>query len=499
MNSTTSTPLPRSTIVTAFVLVAGGLAVVFDSTIMSIALKTLSVELAAPVSTIQWVITGYLLALAVAIPIVGWAQARFGGKRVWMIALTIFLLASIACSFAWDASSLIAFRVVQGLGGGLMMPLMATLAIQQVPQGAALGRLMALISLPMALGPILGPTIGGLLLNSLGWRSLFWVNIPLCLIGLALAWRFIPADALTTRPRLDWVGLLVISPGLVGVLLGLSNVGGVGGITRVDAWAPLLAGMVLIAVFVWWETHRAQDALVDIKLFTRRPVASASIVLSLSSVAVYGGMLLLPLFFQSVRGADALTAGLLLIPQGIGALLSRTLAGRLTDTIGARRVAMGGFVILALATIPFAFADASTSSLWLMAVLLVRGFGMGAVMIPVMSVAYVGLPRNDVPHASILTRLAQQLGGAFGTAVLAVVLESAIADATSPTVVSDGFDAAFWWATALSAAAVLICLALPTSSTAATDPPAPAIEPMTAPSAAAVPETELAQPEASRK
>lgn len=471
MNSTTSTPLPRSTIVTAFVLVAGGLAVVFDSTIMSIALKTLSVELAVPVSTIQWVITGYLLALAVAIPIVGWAQTRFGGKRVWMIALTIFLLASIACSFAWDASSLIAFRVVQGLGGGLMMPLMATLAIQQVPQGAALGRLMALISLPMALGPILGPTIGGLLLNSLGWRSLFWVNIPLCLIGLALAWRFIPADAPTTRPRLDWVGLLVISPGLLGVLLGLSNVSGEGGLARVDAWAPLLTGIIFIGLFVWWEARRGAHALVDIRLFTRRPVASASIVLSLSSVAVYGGMLLLPLFFQSVRGADALTAGLLLIPQGIGALMSRTLAGRLTDTVGARSVAMGGFVVLTLATVPFAFADASTSSVWLMAVLLVRGFGMGAVMIPVMSVAYVGLPRDDVPHASILTRLSHQLGGAFGTAVLAVILESAIASADSSSALAGGFGTAFWWASGLSAVAVLSCLALPAASKKAAEAP----------------------------
>jgi len=471
MNSTPAPAIARSTLVTAFVLVAGGLAAVFDSTIMSVALNTLSTELNSPVSTIQWVVTGYLLALAIAIPVVGWAQARFGGKRVWMIALTLFLLASIACSFAWDAPSLIAFRVAQGLSGGLMMPLMATLAIQQVPQGAALGKLMALISLPMALGPILGPTIGGLLLNSFGWRSLFWLNIPLCLIGLALAWKFIPNDAPTSRARLDWIGLLLVSPGLLGILLGLSNVGEEGGVSRFDSWAPLLGGTLLLALFVWWQARRAQHPLVDIRLFTRRSVGSASIVMALSSVAVYGGMLLLPLFFQSVRGADALAAGLLLIPQGIGALLSRPLAGRLTDTIGPRAVAMGGFVVLSIATIPFAFADASTSTLWLMLVLLIRGFGMGAVMIPVMAVAYVGLAKDEIPHASILTRLTQQLGGAFGTALLAVILTSAISGAESLTALADGFTVAFWWATGLTAAAVFICLALPRSSLPATITP----------------------------
>lgn len=465
MNGPAPVALPRKAVITALVLVTGGMAVIFDSTIMSIALKTLASELHEPLSTIQWVTSGYLLALAVAIPVVGWAQARFGGKRVWMTALTIFLVASIACSFAWDATSLIAFRVLQGIGGGLMMPLMATLAIQQVPKGASLGRLMAMVTLPVALGPILGPTIGGLLLNTLGWRSIFWVNVPLCLIGLALAWRFIPADApIASRAKLDWRGLALISPAVAGILYGLSNVSADGGPARVDFWAPISVGLVLLAAFVWTQLQTPDHALVDLALLRQRAVSSSSTVLFLSSIAVYGGMLLLPLFFQQVRGADALTAGLLLIPQGVGALLSRPLAGKLTDTIGARVVAMGGFLLLTIATIPFALADAATNEIWLVIVLVVRGFGMGAVMIPVMSVAYVGLDRDAVPHASIITRLAQQLGGAFGTAVLAVILESAAADATSIAGLADGFEVAFWWSTGLSAVAILVCLLLPAAA-----------------------------------
>lgn len=461
MTTTPSAVLPRRAIVTALVLVVGGLAVIFDSTIMSIALKTLASDLHVPVSTIQWVTTAYLLALGVAIPIVGWAQARFGGKRVWMFALTVFLLASIACSLAWDAPSLIAFRVIQGLGGGLMMPLMATLAIQQVPQGVGLGKLMAAVSLPAALGPILGPTIGGLILNTLDWRWLFWVNVPFCLVGLLLAWRFIPNDEPSSRPVLDWVGLVLISPALVGLLYGLSNVSQDGGFGRADVWMPVIAGIVFLVAFVLTQVRRPQAALVDVRLLGRRPVASASAVLFLSGASLYGAMLLLPLYFQIVRGTDALAAALLLIPQGVGALLSRTIAGRLTDTIGARVVAIVGFVLMGAATVPFALADAGTNEWWLMVVLLVRGFGMGAVMIPVMSVAFVGLDRAEVPHASIITRLAQQLGGAFGTAILAVILEAATGGAQSISGLVHGFDIAFWWAVGFTVVAIGVCFALP--------------------------------------
>ncbi|MEQ6898503.1 MDR family MFS transporter [Microbacterium sp. KR10-403] len=462
MSVSSSAPaIPRSAVVTALALVVGGLAVIFDSTIVSIALKTLAVDLDVSVATIQWVSTAYLLALGVTIPVVGWAQARIGGKRLWMIALTIFLAASIACSLAWSAPSLIAFRIVQGVGGGLMMPLMATLAIQQVPKGASFGRLMALVSLPAALGPILGPTIGGVILNWLDWHWLFWVNVPFCLVGLLLAWKLVPKDEPAGRVRLDLVGLLLASPGVVGILYGMSRVGEPGGFARLDVWLPALVGIILLALFAWRSSRRPATALIDVGLLRLRPVASSSAVLFLSGAALYGSMLLLPLFFQLLHGVDVLTAGLLMIPQGVGALLSRTLAGKLTDTIGARAVAIAGFVIMGLATVPFAVADATTNLWWLMAVLLVRGLGTGAVMIPVMAVAYVGLEHEQVPHASLITRLAQQLGGAFGTALLAVILQWAVGSTTSLGALADGFDVAFWWAVGFTVVAIVVCFALP--------------------------------------
>ncbi len=453
-------PVDRDVLKIASILIVGALAVVFDTTIVSVALHTLSRQLHASVATIQWVSTGYLLALAVAIPLAAWAQSRFGGKRVWLFALTVFLVGSIACSLAWNAESLIAFRVAQGFGGGLMLPLLQTL-VMQAAGGKALGRTMSIISLPTALGPILGPVVGGLILGSLDWRWLFWVNVPFCVVGFVLALRHLPTDVLGARPTLDVVGLLLLSPAMVGVLFGLSNVTKSGGFGRTDVWAPVIAGVALLVAFVLYARRRGDRALVDVRLFAKRPVASASAVLFLSGAALYGAMLLLPLYFQEVRGASALTAGLLLVPQGIGTLLSRGVAGRLTDSIGARTVSIVGFAIVGLATVPFALAGATTSEWTLMAALLARGFGLGAVLIPVMSVAFIGLDRSDVPHASILTRITQQIGGSFGTAVLAVILSGAAVGVTSAAGAVHAFDVAFWWAVGFTAVAVAVSFALP--------------------------------------
>ncbi|MEN5076008.1 MDR family MFS transporter [Isoptericola cucumis] len=461
--TTASGGLDRSVLRIAFAVIAGGIAVIFDTTIVNVALHDLAQDLGASISTIQWVSTGYLLAMFVAIPATGWLQARLGGKRLWILAQVGFLLGSVLCALAWSAPSLIAFRVLQGLAGGVMMPLMTTL-IMQAARGQSVGRLMAVVGLPIALGPILGPVIGGLILGNLTWHWLFLVNVPVCLLGIWLAWRVLPDDrpaADAPRPPLDVAGLCLVSPGVAAVILGLSQVGEQGGLGHVEAWLPLLVGAALLVAFVLRALRRGDRALLDLKLLRHRPLAVSTVLLTLTGVALYGAMFLLPLYFQSLRGEDALAAGLLLIPQGVGTLVTRTLGGRLTDTVGARPVAVAGFLVVALGTVPFAFSGTDSAYWWLLVALFVRGMGLGLVMTPLMAVAYVGLERQEMPDASIFTRIGQQLGGSVGTATLAMVLTASVAGATDPTVVAGGFDRAFWWATGFTLVAAGLSFLLP--------------------------------------
>ncbi len=446
---------------TVWTVLVGGMAVLFDTTIVAVALHSLANELQAPIATIQWVSTGYLLALGVTIPIAGWAQRVVGSKRLWMIALALFLVGSVLASLAWSADSLIAFRVVQGVAGGLLIPLMSTV-VMQAAGGRNLGRIMAVISLPAVLGPILGPVLGGLILQHLHWSWMFWVNVPFCVAGLVLAVIFLPPDGPVHRAPLDVVGFVLLAPGLVGVLWGLSNTSDPGGFSRGDVLVPVVAGLLLLTAFVAWSLRRRVGALVDLRLLRHWSLASSSLLLFLSGITLYGAMLLMPLYFQEVRGTTVLQAGLLLIPQGLGTLVSRSLSGRLSDTLGTRWPVVIGFLIVLLGTLPFAFADAHTSAWVLMAALFVRGIGLGTVTVPLMALGFRGLARHEVPDASIVTRIAQQVGGSFGTAVLAAILTGAAATAaTSSAGLVGAFQQSFWWAIGFTAAGVLISLSLP--------------------------------------
>lgn len=443
----------------AFTIIVGALAAMFDTTIVSVAINDLARELHAPLDTIQWVSTGYLLAMFVTIPVVRWAQSAVGGKRLWLGSLGLFLVGSVLCALAWNATSLIVFRIVQGVSGGVMMPMMMTL-IMQAAKGRNIGKVMATISLPIALGPILGPVLGGLLLATGNWPLLFLVNIPFCVVGLWLAYRNLPDDRPTgERGRLDVVGLLLLSPGAAAVVYGLSRTAS--GFGSAAVLVPLLVGLAMVAGFVVWALPRGSRALVNVRLFGHRSVASSSVLYFLSGATLYGAMLLLPLFWQQARGVDALGAGLLLIPQGIGTLLSRFVAGRYTDKVGPRAVALVGFAAVVLTTVPFAFVTAGTSDVLLMVFLLVRGLGMGVATIPLGSSAYIGLDHGEIPNATILVLIVQQIGGSFGVAILAMILQHASSGAKTPDALIHAYGTTFWWSIGFTALAVPLCLFLP--------------------------------------
>ncbi|MFY9650491.1 MFS transporter, partial [Trebonia sp.] len=250
----TLTPQVRNVLLA---LIVGGIAAILDSTMVTIALHTLAVSLHSTYGAIQWVTTGYLLAMAVAIPVTGWAESRWGGRRVWMAALVLFVAGSALCALAWSDASLIGFRVLQGFAAGLIFPLMQTLAVRAAG-GRASSNLIAAVSLPLALGPILGPVIGGVILNWLSWRWLFLVNVPVIAVGLVLAWRFLPADRPgpgAAHPRLDLIGLALLAPALATILLGLSNLSEDGSIDHAGVLVWLVVGIALLGGFVAWALH----------------------------------------------------------------------------------------------------------------------------------------------------------------------------------------------------------------------------------------------------
>jgi EmrB/QacA subfamily drug resistance transporter len=417
--------LSREVKIVAAVVVLGVIMSVLDTTIVNVALDTLSRDLHSPLSTIQWVSTGYLLSLAMVIPLAGWLSERFGSKRVWMVSVALFGLGSALCGLAWSAGALIFFRILQGFGGGMIMPVgMSVLAQTAGPH--RIGRVMSVIGVPMLLGPIMGPVIGGVIVDNASWRWIFYVNVPIAVLALGLAWRLLSSDTgRADAGRLDWTGVGLLSPGLAGVVFGLSQIETHGGITHLIAFGPIAAGLALIALFV---AHglRAPRPLIDIRLFRVPGFSAAAATTFLLGGSLFGAMIVLPLYFQIARGQSALTAGLLMAPQGVGAALAMPLAGRLTDRVGGGRVALVGLVVMTLGTLPLVGIGPHTSYAPLAVLLVVRGLGVGGAMMPAMAAAYAVLSPAEVPRATGALNVIQRVGGSVGTAVLAVVLQHQI-------------------------------------------------------------------------
>ncbi|MFB7664688.1 DHA2 family efflux MFS transporter permease subunit [Kitasatospora sp. NPDC056138] len=438
---------------TALVVVLGAFMSVLDTTAVNTAMHDLGRSFDAPLTTIQWVATGYTLALATVIPITAWAVGRLGAKRLYLTALTLFGAGSALAGLAWNTETLIVFRVLQGLGGGMLTPVGMTLVLRAAGPERT-GRAMSVLGLPVLIGPLAGPILGGALLDAASWRWIFFINPPVAAVAILLAARILPRE--TPRPgrRLDLLGLLLLSPGLAVLIYGLTSGG---------AALPMLIGATMVLGFIA-RALTTTHPLLDLRLLARRPFAAAAGAQLLFVCAYFGSLILLPLYYQGLRGQNAAHSGLLGIPQAVATGVTMQFAGRLIDRHPPGRIVLTGVTVATTGFLCFSVQVTGDVPFWhLQAALTVMGVGVGLTMMPTIAAATRSVAPEEVPLATTAVTILQQVAASTGTALMSVLLTDALRTAPHP---ADAFRHTYGWAVGLMALALLPALLLPRRRTA---------------------------------
>nr|MBO2504298.1 MFS transporter [Bacilli bacterium] len=434
--------LPKEIISIAWILVFGAIPPMLDTTIVNIAVNDITKMFSTNLAVAQWIVTGYTLALGIAVPFSGWLMKKYDGKKIFMGALGLFLAASLLCGLAWDMPSLIAFRVLQGFASGLMIPTLTALVVQ-IAGNENIGSLMSIVGIPIVFAPIIGPVIGGLILQYLSWHWLFFVNLPIGVIALLLMqWKLPKFEAIDKSAKMDWPGVLLSA--LISTMFILGVTEGREPDFRTTSILAFAVGVVSLIAYLVYAWKKNDQALIPLSLFKSKNFSASFVSLFLAGFATNGPMLLLPMFFQNVKGLSVIESALWLVPQGIGMLVARPLVGKLTDQFGARLVVLPSIVISLLGTLPFVYFDSGTLHWMIWMVLFIRGIGIGGITVPVMSDSYVGLEKSLIPAASVATRITQNIGAAFGSAILATVVSGALsAKETTVTNMADAYHLGF--------------------------------------------------------
>jgi EmrB/QacA subfamily drug resistance transporter len=398
------------------VAVLGSLLAQLDATIVNVSLSNLAQDLHATLPAIQWVTSGYLLALALVLPLNGWLIGRVGGKALYVWCFSSFTLSSLLCGLAWSADALIGLRLLQGASGGLLAP-MAQLMMRRAA-GNQFTRVAGYATVPILLGPLLGPVIAGVILRHASWRWLFFVNLPIGVLALVLSVLFLPDDPEAREPRkLDWLGLVLLSPGLALILFGAERIREHVGIVA------MVAGVVLLVVFLRVEARKAGRALIDLGQFRNRTFAVAAVVQFLSNGVMFAGQMLIPLFLIQACGRSPAAMGWLLAPLGLGMMVAFPSLGLLTGRFGGRAVATGGALLSFAATLMLAWLASRPLQVAMLApTLFVRGAGLGATALPAVSAAYASVGQRNLPMATTTLNILQRLGGPTLTTLCALVL-----------------------------------------------------------------------------
>ena len=439
------------------VAVLGSFLAQLDATIVNVSLSSLAVDLHSSLTAIQWVTSGYLLALALMLPLNGWLVERIGAKSLYLWCFSVFTLSSALCGLAWSANSLIAFRILQGMSGGLMAPL--TQMMMARAAGKHMARLMGYAAVPILIGPILGPVIAGAILQHASWRWLFLVNLPVGVLAIVLAVLFLPNDREETRSReLDLAGFALLSPGLVLFLYGSDHLGKRTGLTT------LLISIVLLAAFFRMAIRKGDRALIDLQQFKSRTFSASATTQFMSNGISFAGQMLIPIYLIRACGKSPSATGWLLAPLGVGMICSYPWIGTLTQRFGIRNVSAGGAFLAFAATLPFIWLASHGLVLTVLAcALFVRGMGLSAVGIPAISAAYASVRKQDLPMATTSLNIVQRLGGPTLTTLCATFLGWRLGMAQSSASLSSAFTAAFLLLCGLHAFLFATALRLPLS------------------------------------
>ena len=422
---------------------------VLDSTIVNVALVSMERDFKTTINSVQWIITGYLLAQAAVIPVTGYFGNRFGVKRIFMLALTLFTIFSLLCGLSPHLATgesglrlLIIFRVLQGIGGGMLFPLGSAIAFSAFPPEERAGS-SAVVAIPILFAPALGPTVGGLIVDSgIKWPGIFFINVPVGIITLALIARIVRADekaeipAGARAPRFDYLGLLLSIVGVVLVVYAFVLVsqtkggsitpqrpaGVINGWGYWPVWALLGAGVVILTIFSLLELRVIKDPVLDLRLFATRDFAVASFATWMARALVFGSFLLVPLFLQQFRGDSAVRTGLILMSQGIGSMIGITTGSRLYDRVGPRILTTVGMAVLVGATVWLIKIGPDSDARFFVPVLFFRGIAFGWGNLPLQTVALASITGRGLPKASSLYNASAQIFTSIGTAVVATLL-----------------------------------------------------------------------------
>ena len=408
----------------ALISVFGMFMNLLDLTIVNVAVPVLTEALGASAREVQWVVTAYLLSVAVAIPVSGWAGDRFGTKRLFLLALGLFTVGSALCAAAWNIESLILFRALQGMGGGLLMPVAQTMVFRAFPQPER-ARAAGILVVPTTFAPASGPLLGGVILDFLSWPWIFLVNLPVGVAGMLLAALFLREQREDRPGGLDVPGLALASGGLAALLYGLAEAGGRGfGDARVLGFGG--GGLLLLATFAAVERVRAEP-LIDVRLFLNRMFALANLTQSMAFMGFSATLFVLPLFLQLERGLSPLESGLATFPQAIGVMLIAPVLTRIYPILGPRRLVAAGLTIASLTTLPLVFMDLDTELWWIRLTMLARGMGFGFMLIPLQTAAFATISMARTGRATAVFNATRQVAQSFGVAIAATVLTNRLA------------------------------------------------------------------------